>query len=101
MPTGPSASASAWQGTPADIHAIEQDRLENEWRRKAIDRLLIVFYVINGAVLFIIVLFGVAQTFLAAAPHAITERTFISLIAASAAQLGALAGFVGRSLAKR
>jgi hypothetical protein len=79
-------------------HKIEQERLENAWRRESISKLLNVFYIINGAVLLFLFTVWLAQTLFASAPRLMSEHVLLALIAGSTAQLGALAAFVGRSL---
>lgn len=80
-------------------HRIREETIENAWRRDAVSRLLAVFYTLNGSVLLFILLAWAGQTFLQSAPHMMSERTLWALIAGSTTQLGALAVFVGRSLA--
>jgi hypothetical protein len=92
--------AQAGQGVP-DMERFREEQLESEWRRKAVDKLLTVFYRINYLVVGLLLIFWIVETLVPHAPQVITERTMLTLIGASAVQLGALAGFVGKSLATR
>ena len=89
------------------IHKAElEDLIEGRrFLRREIHAVFVAFYVLNGAVgAFVIILWLVQSFFLyhrAPTVVLVTERVVLALIAASAAQLGALAVTVGGLLLKQ
>jgi len=80
-------------------HKIEQAELEGKWRRTAASGILNMFYFVNGFVILFLFAVWLGPLWTSTMPKIVTERVLLALIAGSTTQLGALALFVGRSLA--
>jgi hypothetical protein len=81
----------------------EDDLKWQDFLRDEIKRLLTAFYWLNGGVVFLVLLLWLGQIKLSPATAApiITEKVVLGLIAASAAQLGALAFGAAMAAVKR
>jgi hypothetical protein len=96
------SGAAVSQATAEELTLLTKTQ---EFVQREFSRLLVVFYSFNGVVIFMVVALSAMDFwFMTARPpgtpyqRLITERVIMALIAASAAQLGALAFSVGKQV---